>query len=272
MRGGLGLRFVAKAKPMKQQPQPAQHASRKAAREGGTDSSQADVPKRRVLIGDGHALVRLGMIEFLRKELDLVCCGEAASEAEVRTAVRSARPDLLVLDLWLNGADGLELVKVLRAEFPELLILVCSQLDESLYAERALRAGAMGFIGKDRPLDELLSAIHVVLDGDFYLSRRMSALLLRHNVQGKEAWGTSGVEMLTDRELQVFSLLGAGVGSREAAAKLRISVKTVETYRENIKHKLGLKNAAELLHHAALFVDGKTAPPVESAGRLARRL
>lgn len=255
---------------MKRKSPKSQSVARRAPHANWPGAPQTETPRRRVLIADPYALVRLGLSQLLNQQPDLVCAGEVESAAEVRSAVHAQCPDLLVLELWLNGCDGLELVKTLRAEFPEMLMLVCSQLDESLYAERALRAGAMGYIGKDRPLDELLSAMRLVLDGDFYLSRKMSALLLRHSVQGKEAWGTSGLEVLTDRELQVFSLLGAGVGSRDVAAKLNINLKTVETYRENIKHKLGLKDAAELLHSAALFVDGKSPLPSLSPDRVGR--
>lgn len=229
-----------------------------------TGASPVHVEPRRVLVGDPQALVRLGWRQFLASEQDLICCGEVEAEAELREAVRQLRPDLLVMDLWLHSADGLETLKALRAEFPKLLVLVCSQFDEGLYAERALRAGALGFIGKGRPLTELHEAIRTVLAGDFYLSRKMSALLLRQNVQGKKAWGSSGMESLTDRELQVFTLVGAGISSRDMATMLGISLKTIETYRENIKHKFGLRDAAELMHHATLFVNG-TGAAVEAA-------
>jgi DNA-binding NarL/FixJ family response regulator len=202
----------------------------------------------------------MGLAQLLGAQPDLECCGEADSEAAVRSAVRSLRPDLLIMDLWLRGADGLELVKSLRAECPDSLILICTQLEETLFAERALRAGAMGYIGKDRPVEELLGAIRTVLNGELALSRKMATLLLRRSVDGRQAWGSSGLEVLTDRELQVFMLIGAGVSSREAAHKLGISLKTIESYRENIKRKLGLRDAAELTHHAALFISGSASP------------
>jgi DNA-binding NarL/FixJ family response regulator len=195
---------------------------------------------------------------LLTEQPGLVCCGEADTPASIRKEVHSLQPDILVLDLWLRGADGLELLKTLRIECPSVLVLIYSQLDEALYAERALRAGAMGYLGKDQSLEELLDAIRAVLNGELYLSRKMSALLLKNSLHGKAMWGTSGVEMLTDRELQVFMLLGAGRSSRQVATCLQISLKTVETYRENIKHKLGLRDSSELTHRAALFVEGNS--------------
>jgi DNA-binding NarL/FixJ family response regulator len=243
---------------MKPQSQPVKHVAPEVDGAKAEDISQVGPRMKSVLIGDPHPLVRFGMKRLLSEQVDLACCGEADSPASIRHAVQSLHPDILVLDLWLRGADGLELVKALRAEYPSLSILIFSQLDELLYAERALRAGAMGFISKEHSLEELVVAIRTVLGGDLFLSRKMSALLLKNSLQGKAMWGTSGVEMLTDRELQVFMLLGAGRSSRQVAASLQISLKTVETYRENIKHKLGFRDSSELTHSAALFVEGNS--------------
>jgi DNA-binding NarL/FixJ family response regulator len=243
---------------MKSQSQSAQSESREANRATESDTLGPGVRKRCVLIGDSHPLVRFGLKRLLTEQPDLVCCGQADTPASIRKEVQSLHPDILVLDLSLRGADGLELLKTLRVESPSLLVLIYSQLDEALYAERALRAGAMGYLGKDQSLEELLDAIRGVLNGELYLSRRMSALLLKNSLHGKAMWGTSGLEMLTDRELQVFMLLGAGRSSRQVATCLQISLKTVETYRENIKHKLGLRDSSELTHRAALFVEGNS--------------
>jgi DNA-binding NarL/FixJ family response regulator len=243
---------------MKPRSQPAQNNAREDKRANGNHSPQLNGQKRAVLIGDSQPLVRFGMKQLLSEQPDLACCGEADTPALIRAVAQSLQPHIIVLDLWLRGADGLELVKTLRGECPSLSILIFSQLDETLYAERALRAGAMGYISKEHSLEELLGAIRTVLDGDLFLSRKMSALLLKHSLQGKAMWGTSGLEMLTDRELQVFMLLGAGRSSRQAATSLKISLKTVETYRENIKHKLGLHDSTELTHRAALFVEGNS--------------
>jgi DNA-binding NarL/FixJ family response regulator len=243
---------------MKPRSQSAQNSVRENERANGKHSPQLHGQKRAVLIGDSQPLVRFGMKQLLGEQSDLTCCGEADTPALIRAVAQSLQPNIIVLDLWLRGADGLELVKTLRAECPSLLILIFSQLDEALYAERALRAGAMGYISKEHSLEELLRAIRAVLAGDLYLSRKMSALLLKHSLQGKAMWGTSGLEMLTDRELQVFMLLGAGRSSRHVATSLKISLKTVETYRENIKRKLGLHDATALTHCAALFVEGNS--------------
>ena len=214
--------------------------------------------KRRILVADDHPLFREGLVQLINRERDLSCCGETGTVAATQTAVARLKPDLLVLDLRLKDGDGLELIKSLNARFPDLLVLVLSEHDETLYAERALRAGAKGYLMKEEATDEVLNAIRRILQGELYLSRKMSVLAL-HKLLGNAADARGGyVGRLTDRELQVFQMLGAGKGTADIAAELHVSPKTIESHRENIKHKLGLRNAVDLLCHAVHWVLGRS--------------
>src|SRR5215469_6806614 len=204
----------------------------------------------RILVVDDHPMVREGLVRLISHHSDLVCCGEAGTIAEAQTLVGSQNPDLVILDLRLKGGDGLELIKSLKARFPGLRILILSQYEAPLYAERALRAGALGYVVKEQAAEEVLTAIRTVLGGQVYLTRGMAALLLHKFVGVGAKASESGVQNLTDRELHVLHLLGAGLSTREIAAELKLSFKTVETHRENIKRKLGLSGAAALIHYA----------------------
>jgi len=209
--------------------------------------------KKRILVADDHPFIRVGLTHMINHEADLIVCGEAASIAAVRQGVEQLKPDLLLTDLCLGDGDGLELIKSLKAQFPALPILVLSQQDETLFAERVLRAGARGYIMKERATQDVMEGIRTILAGDLYVSRKVAALAMRKLVEGgAEAPATAGSEIagLSDRELQVFRLLGAGKGTMEIAEALKLSHKTIETYRENIKRKLGLSNATALIHRA----------------------
>jgi len=213
--------------------------------------------KRRILVVDDHPLLRAGLIQFIDRQRDMTCCGEADSGATTQDAVVRQKPDLLLLDLRLRSEDGLELIKSLKARFPKLLILVISQCDEMLYAERVLRAGARGYIMKEEATEEVLFAIRAVLEGELYLSRKLAIRLVQKTIESRPATAGPGLESLTDRELQVFQLLGAGLNTRHIAERLNLSFKTIETYRENIKHKLGLAGAADLVRYATNWVEGR---------------
>ena len=225
--------------------------------------------KTRILVVDDHPMVRDSLIRLISKERDLMCCGEAGTAAEAQAAVAKHRPDLVILDLRLKSGDGLELIKCLKALRPNLRILILTQYDAPLYAERALRAGALGYLIKDQAADEVLNAIRTVLSGEIYLTRAMAGLMLHKMVgaTGKQPrTGVEqliGVEQLTDRELHVLQLLGAGLSTREIATCLKISFKTIETHRENIKFKLGLQNAAELIHFATNWASQQGSLPEE---------
>jgi DNA-binding NarL/FixJ family response regulator len=215
------------------------------------------MPPKRILVVDDHPLLRAGLIQFISRHQDLVCCGEADSAATTHIAIADRKPDLLLLDLRLRDEDGLELLKSLKARFPDLRILVISQCDEALYAERVLRAGARGYIMKEEATEEVLFAIRSVLEGELYLSRKLAIRLVRKTIESRPALAGPGLESLTDRELQVFQLLGAGLNTRHVAERLNLSSKTIETYRENIKHKLGLAGAADLVRYATNWVEGR---------------
>jgi DNA-binding NarL/FixJ family response regulator len=208
-----------------------------------------DRTRTRVMLVDDHPIVRQGMRVIIDKQPDLLVCEVAASRTEALEKLSEARPDIVVVDLSLaTGGDGLELLKDLRARQADLPMLVLSMHPESLYVERVLRAGARGYVAKQVGTDKLLGAIRQVLAGELYVSEE-SAQQLGRLAAGTEA-PESPLQKLSDRELQVFSLIGAGQGTSQIAFDLTLSVKTIETYRTNIKRKLGLRDAAELVQHA----------------------
>ena len=207
--------------------------------------------KHRVLVVDDHPLLREGVIQLINRQADLACCGEADSVATARQTIAAAQPDLVLLDLRLGDGDGLDLIKSLKAQFADLRILVLSQCDELQYAERALRAGARGFVMKQEASQEVIEGIRTVLRGELFVSRRVGVLVLQKLMAPQTPEARHEVEKLSDRELHIFQLLGAGLGVRAIAEQLNVSVKTVETHRENIKHKLGVDTAPELVQFAA---------------------
>jgi DNA-binding NarL/FixJ family response regulator len=209
-----------------------------------------------ILVVDDHPLVREGLSQIIKRQSDLIWCGEADSARTALDAVAAQKPDLVLLDLRLRSGDGLELIKDLILQHPSLLILVVSQCDEMLYAERALRAGARGYVMKEQATVEVLTAIRRILAGELYVSSRIAALALHKMIETRPKVHGPSIKNLTDRELQVLQLLGAGVSTKKIAAKLNLSFKTVETHRENIKHKMGLSDAAELVRYAMSWVDG----------------
>ena len=204
----------------------------------------------RIIVVDDHPLLRDGLIKLLSAEKDLKFVGEADNVADARRLVAQAKPDLMLLDLRLKSGDSLDLIKSMKVEQPDLKILVVSQHDEMLFAERALRAGASGYVMKENATDEILTAMRNVLDGELYFSRRVGAAAVRRSLVAKPTASQAGVERLSDRELQVFQLIGASFTTREIAAQFNLSVKTIETHRENIKQKLQLRDAAELSRYA----------------------
>jgi DNA-binding NarL/FixJ family response regulator len=210
--------------------------------------------KARIFIVDDHPVVRKGLIEFLNLEEDLVTCGESASAEEALESLPALKPDLVILDLSLKGTSGLELLKDIRIRHPDLPVLVLSMHEESLYAERVLRAGARGYIMKQEALPELKIAIRRVLDGKIYLSGRMGEQLLESFAHGARVRTGSPLERLSDREMEVFEMIGRGLETKEIAYKLHLSVKTVETHRANIKRKLDMKSSSDLVRHAMSWV------------------
>lgn len=214
------------------------------------------LPQQRILIVDDHPIFRKGVAMLLEHEQDMMICGEAETAAQALGLVEHQDFDLVLADISLKDINGIELVKSLKALKPHLPVLVLSMHDESLYAERALRAGARGYLMKQAPPDQVVCAIRQVLRGDLYLSAAANLLLLNTFVAGKahEGSGKSSVETLSDRELEIFELLGMGRGTRMIAHDLRLSVKTIEAHRSHIKTKLGIRTAPELVRAAVEWV------------------
>jgi len=209
---------------------------------------------KQVLVVDDHPIVRHGVVQLINQTHGLEVAAQAGTAAEALEIAQKGELDLAVVDVSLQGVSGLELVKQIRERGIEMPILVMSMHDESFYAERALRAGAQGYVMKQRATAEIATAIERVLDGDLYLSDALSAKLLRRVVDGDDGEETGAASQLSDRELEVLQLLGQGVPTREVADRLNLSVKTIESYRANIKRKLDLKNATELMQYAVKWV------------------
>jgi DNA-binding NarL/FixJ family response regulator len=214
--------------------------------------TRSDKPsdKRKIFLVDDHPIVRQGLAQLINNEADFAVIGQGVDAYGSLRAIRDAKPDLVMVDVSLKDSDGIELVKELKAQSPKLPVLVLSMHDESLYAERALRAGASGYVMKQEPPETLLAAIRVVLSGQVYVSSKMSATLLQRMVTGKKREGGLPMDRLTDRELEVFRMIGSGQSVMEIADKLFLSVKTIEAHREHIKEKLNIKTSAELLRFA----------------------
>jgi len=223
-----------------------------------TGGESPAAPRKTVLIVDDHPVLRHGIAQILRAEQDLAVCGEADSAPTALDAMRRLKPDIALLDISLQGTNGIELIKLMKAEQPKLPILMLSMHDESLYALRALRAGARGYVMKGEAMENVLSAVRKVLDGDIYLSQRFSERLVFKAIQSLDGGMGSPVDMLSDRELEVLQLLGRGFGTREIANDLHLSIKTIETHRAHIKEKLGFKDAGEMVRFAIDWVAQET--------------
>jgi DNA-binding NarL/FixJ family response regulator len=205
-----------------------------------------------VLIVDDHPLVRRGLAELLAAEKDLEVCGEAADADEAVRLIEQRKPQVVVLDLSLKNSNGIELIERIKARDNGVRVLVSSMHDESLFAERVLRAGGMGYINKQEPIEKLILAIRQILQGDVYLSPRMAGRLLQAAVGAP--LDRNPIETLSNRELEVFQFIGQGMTTKQIAQKLELSPKTIETHREKIKSKLNLANSIELSRHAVRWV------------------
>lgn len=204
----------------------------------------------KVLIVDDHELVRRGLVEMIDREADLAVCGEAADAPTAMARIREQGPDIVVADITLAHGDGLELVKQVQAAYPKVRVLVLSMHDEQLYAERAIRAGAMGYVGKNEPAEAIVDAVRNILRGRVHVSERFAnRVVQRMAVQGGADEGTP-LDTLSDREVEVLTLLGDGLSTRAVAEHLHLSTKTIHTYREHLKAKLGLDSASELVRYA----------------------
>lgn len=204
-------------------------------------------------------MLRHGLVQLINDEADLTVCGEAQDAAEALNCIATAKPDLVLMDISLPGRNGLELIKDLQSLHPELPVLVLSMHDESLYVERVLRAGGRGYVMKQEGGKKIMQAIRQVLSGQIYVSEKMSAKILEIYSGRRAGAADSPVELLTDREFEVFQLVGQGRSTREIATDLHLSVKTVEVHRLNIKEKLKLQTAPELIRYAVRWIESQGA-------------
>jgi DNA-binding NarL/FixJ family response regulator len=219
--------------------------------------------RTKVLVVEDHAVVGEALVRLLNRQKDVVCCGKIESAAATIPAIVKHSPDLILLDLLLKDEDATGLIPSLVSQFPNLRVLVFSQLDEFSHAESVLKAGAQGYVTKQETTKEILTAIRTVLSGEIYLSRKMAARLLHKFVEEKPSDARKEPQSqlpLTRREAQVLQLIGSGRKTSEIASELNLSVKTIETHRENIKRKLGLQTASELVHHAIEWVESRVPP------------
>ena len=209
----------------------------------------------RIYIVDDHPLVRHGLSQIVANEADMEICGEAEDSPAAIRGVGEANPDAIIVDISLKGANGLELIKNLKAIHEDIPILVFSMHDETIYAQRALRAGAKAYVMKKESPSKVVDAIRKIIQGEIYVSPSVADQVLHQIVSGPGNVSTSPVDRLTDRELEVVQLIGRGLSSREVAESLHLSVKTIESHRAHVKEKLGLRNATELVQFSVQWVD-----------------
>lgn len=216
--------------------------------------------RKKVLIVDDHALVREGLGAVINQQQGLEVCAAAADAPAALNLVVRHRPDIVIVDISLEQGSGLDLIKDIHARCPKLPIIALSMHHEDLYAARALRAGASGYVMKREPAAMVVAAIREVLGGQVAFSENIVRQILKPPSSRQHAGASDPIELLSDRELDIFRFMGAGLGTRAIAAKLHIAVSTVETHRASLKQKLGLKNATELVSRAAQFVSAETRP------------
>ncbi len=210
--------------------------------------------RTRILLVDDHAVVRFGIAQLINRQTDLVVCGEEENASNALSAIARLKPNLVIADISLKDSSGLELMRNIKAQYAGLPVLVVSAHDESVYAEVAFRAGALGYLMKQEALDKIITAIRRVLCGNIYVSDSLAAKMLQQQIRGKTDIQESPVKDLSDRELEVFQLIGQWKKTSEIAQELHLSIKTIEYYREQIKRKLNLKNSSELTQHATAWV------------------
>jgi len=220
----------------------------------GKQAAKTAPEKSRVFIVDDHTMFREGLRQLIEREATMTVCGDAPDATEALSGIRTTKPDVVIVDISLAGASGLDLIKDIKLEFDDLPVLVVSMHDESLYAERALRAGAMGYVMKHEPAKTVKAAIQKVLGGDMYLSEKMSNSVINRIMRGQTEQPKSPLEMLSDRELEVFRLLGQGKGVRLIGEELGVTIPTVNSFRNRIKEKLQLKSSTEVMLHAIQWV------------------
>jgi DNA-binding NarL/FixJ family response regulator len=228
-----------------------------ARKSASSPAAATPAGRRGILLVDDHPFMRAGLGQLIDRQPDLRVCGEAGNPTEAFQALGREKPDLVLTDLTMPGRSGLEFIKDLRAAYPEISILVISMHDEVVYAERAIRAGARGYIMKEAGGENLLAAIRQVLRGEVYVSPRMSARILEGLSAQRPRGSHSPIEKLTDREFEVFQLIGQGKSTRDIAEQLHLSPKTVDVHRSNLREKLELKDVTALIRHAVRWVETK---------------
>jgi DNA-binding NarL/FixJ family response regulator len=219
-----------------------------------TKLNQAKDLRKRVLLVDDHAVVRYGIAQLINQQRDLVVCGEEEEAGTALSAIAKLKPDLVIADISLKESSGLDLVRNIKAQYPGLPVLVVSAHDESVYAEIAFRAGALGYLMKAEALEKVLTAIRRVLSRNIYVSEALASRMLQRQVHGRTDIQQPPVKGLSDREVEVFQLIGQWKKTKEIAHELHLSIKTIEYYREQIKQKLELRNAVELTQYATAWV------------------
>ena len=214
--------------------------------------------RKRVFVVEDHGIIRQALRLYLTEETGMEVCGEADNATDAISAISQQQPDGVITDISLPGMNGIEFLKNLKAQFPEIVAVVLSMHNESAYAQRALSAGAMGYVMKKEDMEEVIRALKKAFQGDYYVSNEVTGALF-HQALGLSAGGKSGLlfpeKVLSDRELEIFELLGNGKSTKEIATQLRLSPKTVETHRAHIKEKLGLTTSGETVKNAALWVE-----------------
>lgn len=217
-----------------------------------------------ILIVDDHPMVREGLRQMIERNPSLSICGEADSPSEALQAIAKLNPDLVLVDISLGNASGIDLIKAIKTQYDDLPVLVISMHDETLYAERAMRAGAMGYVMKHEPNKTVVAAILKVLSGQVYLSENLSAIMLTKLMRGKEEEPESMIQTLSDRELEVFRMLGQAKGTRQIAEELNLTIATINSFRFRIKEKLHLKTSTEVMLQAIQWCregGGSSSPP-----------
>jgi DNA-binding NarL/FixJ family response regulator len=224
-----------------------------------SEQSAAQPDKSRVFIVDDHTMFREGLRQLIEYDPGLTVCGDAADAQKAMEGISQSNPDVVMVDITLADSSGLDLVRNIKNKYEDLPVLVVSMHEESLYAERALRSGAMGYVMKNEPAKTVIAAIRSVLRGEMYLSQKMSSSVITRFIHGENEQPMSPLEILSDRELEVFRMLGQGKGTRQIAQDLEVSIPTVQSFRNRIKEKLHLKTAPELVLHAIHWVQSESA-------------
>jgi DNA-binding NarL/FixJ family response regulator len=225
----------------------------------GRSAENPTVNKSRVFIVDDHTMFREGLRQLIESDPKLTVCGDAADASTALAAITELNPDVVLVDISLGGTSGIDLTKSIKSQFEDLPVLVVSMHDESLYAERALRAGAMGYVMKHEPAKTMKAAIYKVLGGDMYLSEKMASSVINRLMRGQPETDKTPIETLSDRELEVFRMLGQGKAVRIIAEDLGVTIPTVNSFRHRIKDKLGLKTSTEVMLQAIQWVREETA-------------